>query len=308
MENVESRMMLRSLHLTERCTYYGLDQHGNDTLHRPNPWEFLISNKYHLVWCNVFKAASTSWMYNFNLLAGYSPHYLKKSNIVPLTLARRKYPRPSVAQLNEALNSSVSFLIVRHPFERLLSAYRDKLQFALPHTFHQKLGNQIIRKYRKILKTKKFGSHTRWPTFSEFVDYLLDEAKASKELDMHWTPITNFCTPCQVKFDIIAKFETLDEDQKYLIDKAGLSLTIKPEWKNSGKGKNTNELLMSYYAQLTKSQINNLFELFKYDFELFDYSPSEYINAARGDESTVTNEMIKNQQLIKNEAKVFAVR
>lgn len=125
---------------------------------------------------------------------------------------------------------------------------------------------------------------------------------------MHWTPITNFCTPCQVKFDIIAKFETLDEDQKYLIDKAGLSLTIKPEWKNSGKGKNTNELLMSYYAQLTKSQINNLFELFKYDFELFDYSPSEYINAARGDESTVTNEMIKNQQIIKNEAKVFAVR
>lgn len=72
---------------------------GNDTLHRPNPWEFLISNKYHLVWCNVFKAASTSWMYNFNLLAGYSPHYLKKSNIVPLTLARRKYPRPSVAQV-----------------------------------------------------------------------------------------------------------------------------------------------------------------------------------------------------------------
>lgn len=72
---------------------------GNDTLHRPNPWEFLINNKYHLVWCNVFKAASTSWMYNFNLLAGYSPQYLKKSNIVPLTLARRKYPRPSVAQV-----------------------------------------------------------------------------------------------------------------------------------------------------------------------------------------------------------------
>jgi hypothetical protein len=27
--------------------------------------------------------------------------------------------------------------------------------------------------------------------------------------DMHWTPITNFCTPCQVDFDIIMKFETL---------------------------------------------------------------------------------------------------
>lgn len=48
-----------------------------------------------------------------------------------------------------------------------------------------------------------------YPTFPEFVNFLLDEIKAKKELDMHWTPITNFCTPCQVKFNVVAKFETL---------------------------------------------------------------------------------------------------
>lgn len=48
-----------------------------------------------------------------------------------------------------------------------------------------------------------------YPTFPEFVSYLLDEIKAKKELDMHWTPITNFCTPCQVKFNVIVKFESL---------------------------------------------------------------------------------------------------
>lgn len=52
------------------CRLLGLDKPGNDTLHRPNPWEFLVDNKHRLVWCNVFKAASTSWMYNFNILAG----------------------------------------------------------------------------------------------------------------------------------------------------------------------------------------------------------------------------------------------
>jgi len=214
-------------------------------------------------------------------------------------------------QLNEALNNSISFLIVRHPFERLLSAYRDKLQFALPHTFHQKLGNAIIRKYRKAVSYERVDdnahhplmnsvhSHqqsgkpkkatgTRWPTFPEFVDFLLFEAKHGADLDMHWTPITNFCTPCQVKFDIIAKFETLEEDQRFLIDKAGLSTAIRPEHKNSGKGKNTNELLLSYYAQLTKSQVKGLFQVFKYDFELFDYNPDEYINAAMEDEGSST--------------------
>lgn len=208
------------------------------------------------------------------------------------------------------MNSSTSFIIVRHPFERLLSAYRDKLQFALPHTFHQKLGNMIVRKFRKPIsyekndnthhpsmknlrsfqqsKMKKVGS--RWPTFSEFVEFLLFEVSHNAEqLDMHWSPVTSFCTPCQVKFDLILKFETLDEDQRYLIETANLKGIIKPEHKNLGKGKNTQELLMSYYSQLTKLQVKGLYEIFKYDFEVFDYDPNPYFDAASSDEIEETN-------------------
>jgi chondroitin 4-sulfotransferase 11 len=149
MSEAEARMVQRRHHLKQTCTMLGLDVSGNDSLHRPNPWEFLVNRPYHLVWCNVFKAASTSWMYNFNVLAGYNPKFLRNSKLVPLSLARRRYPRPSLHALQEALNDSIAFLIVRHPLERLLSAYRDKIQFSLPHTLHQKLGNEIILKYRK---------------------------------------------------------------------------------------------------------------------------------------------------------------
>lgn len=141
-----------------------------------------------------------------------------------------------------------------------------------PHSFQQS-------------KMKKVGS--RWPTFSEFVDFLLFETQHNGELDMHWTPVVQFCTPCLVKFDVILKFETLDEDQRYLIEKASLNGVIKPEHKNSGKGKNTQELLMSYYAQLKKSQVKGLYEIFKFDFEVFDYNPNEYFNAAKSDETVV---------------------
>lgn len=120
---------------------------------------------------------------------------------------------------------------------------------------------------------------------------------------MHWTPITHFCTPCQVRFDVIAKFETLDEDQKYLIEKAGLGHLIKPQWKNSGKGKNTQELLMKYYAQLTKYQINGLYEMFRYDFELFNYSPDEYVKVGLDkdpDEVVVTDAKDSSTGLVFN--------
>jgi chondroitin 4-sulfotransferase 11 len=66
----EMRMSKRRKYLADRCFEEGLDKPGNDSLHRPNAWEFLVNRDHHLIWCNVFKAASTSWMYNFNLLAG----------------------------------------------------------------------------------------------------------------------------------------------------------------------------------------------------------------------------------------------
>lgn len=95
-------------------------------------------------------------MYNFNILAGYSQELLKKSNIVPLELARKRYPRVSIKQLEKAQNDSITFLIVRHPFERLISAYRDKLVFAFAHSLHDKLGNRIIRRYRKSVRQYYF--------------------------------------------------------------------------------------------------------------------------------------------------------
>ncbi|XP_047118629.1 carbohydrate sulfotransferase 11-like [Schistocerca piceifrons] len=286
MASVAQRMERRRRHLSDACSALGLDAPGNDSLHRPNPWEFFVNHKHHLVWCNVFKAASTSWMYNFNLLAGYSPKYLQTTKEVPLSLARQRYPRPSLAELRAALNKSVSFLIVRHPLQRLLSAYRDKLENALPHTFHQRMGAQIVRKYRKgppkIVGTQKKTNpkNPRWPTFSEFVQFLVDEYRKGSQFDMHWTPITEFCTPCQVPFDVIAKFETLEEDQNFLIHLANLQDVIQPQKKNQAKGRTTTEVEDAYFSQLTKAQILLLYNIYRYDFTLFNYTLEGYLELA----------------------------
>ncbi|XP_046436283.1 carbohydrate sulfotransferase 11 isoform X1 [Neodiprion fabricii] len=281
----EYRLADRRNFLAEKCAEEGLDKPGNDSLHKPNAWEFLVNRQHHLIWCNIFKAASTSWMYNFNLLAGYSAQFLKASKTVPLTLARQRYPRPTAKELATYLNDSVSFLIVRHPFERLLSGYRDKLEQSLPNTYHSKLGVHILSHYRR--KTAS-GSRQgpRYPLFEEFVRWLLCEWKAGNELDMHWTPIANFCTPCQVRFDVIAKFETLHDDQNYLIKHAHLDHVIKPEWKNPTRGTQTKNAVKSYFTQLTKSQIRDLYQMFRYDFILFDYSPDGYFELGREDDAT----------------------
>lgn len=79
---------------------------------------------------------------------GYDVQFLQRTKASPLELARKRFPRPSVAELNEALSSSLSFLIVREPFERLLSGYRNKLE-SRRNKYYKLMGDQIIRDFRK---------------------------------------------------------------------------------------------------------------------------------------------------------------
>lgn len=92
-------------------------------------------------------------MYNFNLMANYTASFLDRTKEVPLELARKKYARPTVEMIRKAQGDSITFLIVRHPLERLASAYNDKIVHAWPKSFHDQMGRRIIKKYRKVSNT-----------------------------------------------------------------------------------------------------------------------------------------------------------
>ncbi len=67
---IEEEMLLRTKTMKETCHNFGLDQPGNDSLHKPYSWEYLINKKHNLVWCNVFKSGSTRYFLisNFNII------------------------------------------------------------------------------------------------------------------------------------------------------------------------------------------------------------------------------------------------
>ena len=78
-----------------------------------------------LLYCPVFKAASTSWLMNYFKLSN-STSSPKEGNLHKKI--DNLFPAPATFKLRKQIYSeSVKFIIVRHPFERLVSAYRDKL-------------------------------------------------------------------------------------------------------------------------------------------------------------------------------------
>ena len=45
---------------------------------------------------------------------------------------------------------------------------------------------------------------------------------------------------------------------------------IKPEWKNPTRGVQTKDVIKNYFAQLSKSQIKDLYEMFRWVYEIGD--------------------------------------
>ena len=198
----------------------------------------------------------------------------------PLILARIKFPRPSIKKLKEALNTpgAVSLLIVREPFVRLLSAYRDKLETKIK-PFYRKLASFIIKKYRnRKIKDQFRRSKSLGPTFCEFVQYLIDQYNSVGYVpDEHWAPYHTFCSPCAVYFNVIAKVETLAKDSMYVIHQLGLGhmISIVGErsrakqrvlMNQSRDGKNTAALLRHYFGQLDERLLNQLLKNIRYRF------------------------------------------
>ena len=99
-----------------------------------NANNLLVLKSRQLVWCPVFKAASTNWMKTIPTLSNYLPAQMQLMKLKlhnPHELARRVARPLSSKAFEEYMQQSprpVSFVIVRNPIERLLSAYREANQ------------------------------------------------------------------------------------------------------------------------------------------------------------------------------------
>ncbi|XP_043259650.1 carbohydrate sulfotransferase 11-like [Colletes gigas] len=254
---------------------------------------FYISRSHNLSYCPIYKAGSTTWIYNLCLLMNVPEHELNNGKEQISTIARRVIPELEYPAADEALKATKKLLVVRHPFERLLSAYRDKLENSVAGRehgtlhFYRKYGVKIVQKYRdrNFTEPREDQAIKRdgvpppagiEPTFREFVRYLINTDLASYG-DDHWMPYYLFCTPCIVDYDIIAKVETMWRDQIYTIHKLGLQEVIKPRWRHSGGHSNASRI---YFSQLNRDMVHKLYGKFKLDFDLFDYSPNVYYRYA----------------------------
>ena len=147
----------------------------------------------------------------------------------------------------------LTFSFVRHPFERIVSAYKDK-----------------------VLNEKRFHRGS----FSEFID----EFVLTKD-NIHWRPFQSRCNFCAISYHVIGRMENFNDDVKYIILKNNLTKVLpieatmdhKANFSEEKNNKEKEEESLRYFSKLSKTQIQQLYEKYRIDFEMLSFDAMEYL-------------------------------
>ena len=124
-------------------------------------------------------------------------------------------------------------MVVRHPFERILSAYRDKLEDlsrdieAREGYYYTMYGKHIVAEYRDP-RDRANMTGVLEPSWREFVTYLLNTP--ATKYDEHWMPMWMLCSPCIIRL-------SWSNGEHFLVNLQNtfLDMTLFPRWRHSQK-------------------------------------------------------------------------
>lgn len=178
-----------------------------------------------LLYCPMEKVGTTFWRRVLYMLTAPDGKQYKNPYDVPIDKAlksSRLYSVPLHTVAQSFLESnSFSFLVVRNPFSRLLSAFVDKL--VPPNPYYWKVfGSKAILAFRNNASahSKMYGHDV---TFQEFVKFVTRSEMTKKDLDPHYVSTFSSCKPCERHYKYIGKMETFKDDALFILKKAGMN-------------------------------------------------------------------------------------
>jgi hypothetical protein len=203
-----------------------------------------ISDEKKFIFIHVPKTAGTSIHISFKNIFAVSD---------------RSDPPPDLHHLKisslEDKKDYFSFAVVRNPFDRFLSGYRDFTQNKFSGVFD---------------RDARVDYHLSTPEGQSFEDFCKAFVDSEWSKDIHFAPQNEFiCINDKVAINKVVRFEQIDADLKEVYDHLDLNFEA---FKGAGKARATvknHEDYRKEYSDHTKKIIENFYQK---DLELFKYS------------------------------------
>ncbi|XP_069747131.1 carbohydrate sulfotransferase 10 isoform X3 [Narcine bancroftii] len=240
-----------------------------------------VCDKHKILFCQTPKVGNTQWKKVLIVLNGE----YKFIEDIPESLIhnheKNGLPRLSSyspSEVSERLNTYFKFFIVRDPFERLTSAFKDKFlkNPRFEPWYKYKIAPAIIQKYRRN------RTETKGIQFDDFIRYLGDpnhkwlDVKIGESI-IHWATYVELCAPCEIKYDVIGHHETLEKDAPYIIKKAGINHLVSYPQIPPGITAYNRTKIDKYFTGISKRDVKRLAARFRGDFKLFGYAEPDFL-------------------------------
>ncbi|ELT98469.1 hypothetical protein CAPTEDRAFT_124835 [Capitella teleta] len=233
---------------------------------------FLVDDKHKVIYCGLEKVASSSWKMILMQLSGHvlsddhwhdADHREIHLKSVLREVGIRGLQEYTAAEITHRLANYTKFLFVRHPVDRLLSAFRDKFEKAGPGSyFYQRYGSDIINGHRQL----KSEDEVLMVSFAELVRFITEH----HVFDPHWDVYYEVCLPCFMNYTYVGHMENFVEDVSYI-----LKAVFGAEFKNFPQiniiNKQRRNILSQYLHTLSASELKSLNEVYDIDMQIFGY-------------------------------------
>ncbi|XP_042190383.1 carbohydrate sulfotransferase 10 isoform X2 [Callorhinchus milii] len=240
-----------------------------------------VCDKHKILFCQTPKVGNTQWKKVLIVLNGA----FKSIEDIPEALIhnheKNGLPRLSSfseSEITKRLKTYFNFFIVRDPFERLISAFKDKFlkNPRFEPWYRHIIAPAIIQKYRKN------RTETKGLQFDDFVRYLGDpnhrwlDIKIGEPI-IHWVTYVELCAPCDIKYSVIGHHETLEQDAPYILKKAGISDLVSYPSIPPGITAYNRTKVEQYFSGISKRDVRRLYAHFQGDFNLFGYGEPDFL-------------------------------
>jgi chondroitin 4-sulfotransferase 11 len=228
-------------------------------------YDLYVSEEHKYVACLPQKSGCTTWK---TILANNTEPLPLPNDDKAEHLHGNGMVRYGIKRLNnyneeekhKILSQYYKFMVIRHPLDRLLSSYSDKIVLGnFPHT---RVG---------VLKLEHERYNTSHGDLSAFLEYILQEGND----DTHWHPASYLCDVCNVQYDRIVKLESQEQDLLDIIPHLGPYNRLSDahaNHKGAGAAKDFSRNIPDY-ANVSKALLDEVLDAgFGYDLKLFGYS------------------------------------
>ncbi|XP_023931730.1 carbohydrate sulfotransferase 10 isoform X2 [Lingula anatina] len=218
----------------------------------------LVDDKYKLILCTMLKAASRNWRNVYQILSG------RQDPATVVFKGRKEYYTQLYS--NDYKNNSMrlasylKILVVRHPLERLVSAYKEQVLFRF---LGPRVKTYINQQYKRNITLQKHIS------FSDFLQYIADNGPNN----IHWALVEDFCKPCDVQYDVIVHHEDLTTDAPNVLRLLGAEHLIAqfPSSHRKIESYRNATLIQKYYSGIDRELLKKVWDIYKEEASFLGY-------------------------------------